>query len=300
MKYYTYLHRRKDNGEVFYVGQGCNRRAFRSWHYDNQDWHKVADVVGYSIEILDKFATKQEAQDAEYLLIQQYRSTGWLVNKQGGHIPPGHNPAPKRRYKKNPATLPQKGYTLLYDIWVKLHDYHSRLKQNPATGCLEVYKGGLHAQGYMMISVIRDLDKKRIMLTGARVAGRIKAKRALVETDFVIKTCSNMKCHNPAHLIVGDMKDLVKVKTKNKRWPGRDGTDRYDRPRYDRADVPTALELLYVLNHTTPECIARFGWTEQQVKHIQSNYNRGAYKWLTHFDSNGDLKPDWKWLYKKQ
>ena len=192
MKYYTYLHRRKDNGEVFYVGQGCNRRAFRSWHHDNKDWHKVADAVGHTVEILDKFATKKEALDAEYLLIQEYKDNGWLVNKIGGNVPPGSSyqaKNPRGRYNTKitgPTTLKAKGYTLLYDVWVKLHNYQDRLKKNPVTNCIEVYKGGLHSQGYMMISVVRDSDMKRMMVTGHRIAGRIKAKRALKEEEYVM------------------------------------------------------------------------------------------------------------------
>lgn len=307
MKYYTYLHRRKDNGEVFYVGQGCNRRAFRSWHHDNKDWHRVADVVGYSIEIIDHFNTKKEALDAEYLLIQEHKDNGWLVNKIGGNILPGTSyqaKNPRGRYNtkiNSPATLKAKGYTLVQDIWVKLHHYYSRLRKNPNNDCIEVYKGGLHSQGYMMISVIRDSDMKRMMVTGHRIAARIKEKRAIREEEYVIKTCSNMRCHNPAHLIIGDKADLNTVMTKNKRWANRrPGSTVYNRPRYDRPDVPTPSELLYVINHTIPECVARFGWTERQIKNIQHNYNRGSYKWLPHFDNNGDLKPEWEWLYKKK
>ena len=63
MKYYTYLHRRKDNNEIFYIGQGCNRRAFRQYHHDNKDWHSVADTIGYTIEIIEHYKTKSQSKN---------------------------------------------------------------------------------------------------------------------------------------------------------------------------------------------------------------------------------------------
>ena len=297
MKYYTYLHRRKDNNEIFYIGQGSKLRAFRQYHHDNKNWHQVADVVGYTVEIIDYYNTKEEALEAEFNLIQQYRNTGWLVNRVGGRVKPfGWHPNTKRKNKAK-VSLKDRGYTLLHDIWVKLDDYNSRLTADPVTGCLEVTSGGLHSQGYMMIGVVHDHDKKRTMTVGARIAGRLKAKRALTSEDFVVKTCGNSKCHNLEHLIIGSADTAAEYRKLNNPVPVKP-TRPANRRRYDRADVPQASEVTYVLNHTIEESMARFGWTKKQVRAIQYNHNRGRYSWLKHFDANTDtVLPEWRWLY---
>jgi hypothetical protein len=65
-KYYVYLHR-DNNGKVFYVGKGCDDRAF---HKENRSscWDKVAKG-GYTVEIFKSGLTESAAFRIENGLI---------------------------------------------------------------------------------------------------------------------------------------------------------------------------------------------------------------------------------------
>lgn len=76
--YYVYLHKRKDNGEVFYVGKG---RGNRAWHFHarSKSWHNIADWCGVDVEIVKNNLTNEQAIAEENLEILKYST---LVNKR--------------------------------------------------------------------------------------------------------------------------------------------------------------------------------------------------------------------------
>lgn len=78
--YYVYLHKRKDNGVVFYVGKGRKDRAKRSRTYKH--WVEVVhEAGGFEFEYFKTDLTESEAFDIESKLINQPLD-GWnLVNK---------------------------------------------------------------------------------------------------------------------------------------------------------------------------------------------------------------------------
>ncbi len=78
MKYYTYIHYRKDNNKPFYVGEGSNNRATNK-RIRNQEWKKVVDTVGYSVEIMSRFETEEEALAHEAFLIETLTSIGHVL-----------------------------------------------------------------------------------------------------------------------------------------------------------------------------------------------------------------------------
>lgn len=81
---YVYLHRRADNGAVFYVGVGRGYRA-RSKRGRNEDWAAVAAACGFSVQILDAFDSVSEAGDAEREVIDLLTSMGVvLANRSAG------------------------------------------------------------------------------------------------------------------------------------------------------------------------------------------------------------------------
>ena len=286
--YYTYLHRRGDTNEVFYVGKGTGIRAYRTYHKDNPAWHDIVARYGYRVEIIEEFTDQKDALIAETELLQKY--AGGLVNKQLRSIVA--KPTKNYKYCKRPINTEK--YTQLGDIWVDLADYHSRLATDKKTGCLEVVRGPLHNQGYMMIGAVRESDRKRIMTTGNRIAGRLKAGRDLAVTEMVLKTCSNPKCHNPEHLMIGNKLDMMKIMKKNDRL-GR-GVGPRER-RYRRNGLISPADLYYIQNHTVEESMARFNFTKNKVRDIQGRIRRGSYAWLHQYDSNGNLKPEFEHLY---
>jgi hypothetical protein len=80
----TYLHRRNDTGEVFYVGKGSPRRS-RARTGRNSHWVHVAQKHGFTVEILARWPTEAEAFAHEVLLIDVFRQlSAPLTNKSDG------------------------------------------------------------------------------------------------------------------------------------------------------------------------------------------------------------------------
>jgi hypothetical protein len=110
--------------------------------------------------------------------------------------------------------------TRIHDIEVNTDYFYRHQVVNPETDCWE-WNAGMHKQGYGMIGAWRVADDKKIMTTTHRVAARIAFDRAIDSKEFVIHTCSNMKCCNPDHLLIGDRYDIHKVMAQNERYrPG--------------------------------------------------------------------------------
>jgi len=68
----VYLHRRKDNNEVFYVGIGTSKKRPYQNTGRNKYWHNIVNSVGYSTEITHKDICKEEACAIEEYLISFY------------------------------------------------------------------------------------------------------------------------------------------------------------------------------------------------------------------------------------
>lgn len=82
--YYVYAHRRLDNDSIFYIGKGCNKRAW-STNNRNDYWHNIVNRFGYSVEILHSNLEEQEALDKECELIKSLNpSTNFTKGGDGG------------------------------------------------------------------------------------------------------------------------------------------------------------------------------------------------------------------------
>ena len=84
----VYLHRRKLDNKVFYVGLGYEKRAY-DFVYRNKFWHNYVKKYGKPlVEIYKDNLTKKEACKIEVNLIKKYgrrsRSKGHLVNLSSG------------------------------------------------------------------------------------------------------------------------------------------------------------------------------------------------------------------------
>lgn len=75
--FYVYIHKRADDGQVFYVGKG---NGYRAWSKSrNKWWHRVVKKYGHTVEIVKEYPTEQEAHAAEIELIAFYRLSGALL-----------------------------------------------------------------------------------------------------------------------------------------------------------------------------------------------------------------------------
>ena len=82
--YYVYLHRRKDNNEVFYVGKGKDNRA-NSKQGRNKWWKNIANKHGFSVEYVKCGLSEDEALELEIKTIKQYRDNNlYLCNVSSG------------------------------------------------------------------------------------------------------------------------------------------------------------------------------------------------------------------------
>lgn len=112
-KFYTYVHRKADTGEVFYVGKGMGYR-----HQDknnrNKHWNNVVSKHGLVVEMVAVFFDEEAAFHHEIELIRQYRADGvLLVNyTSGGEGQSGASPSPEHRAKLS-AALKGKKWTPL-------------------------------------------------------------------------------------------------------------------------------------------------------------------------------------------
>lgn len=85
MKHYTYLHRRADTNEIFYIGKGQRRRAYQNTGR-NKYWKAVVKGCGgFNVEIIAHWENEKQALDHEIFLIwcfKQLQTT--LVNQSDG------------------------------------------------------------------------------------------------------------------------------------------------------------------------------------------------------------------------
>ena len=125
----------------------------------------------------------------------------------------------------------------------------SRLDKTLPGGCWG-WTGGRHRQGYAMHGAIRVSDHKRLMVTGHRIAMRLKLGRAVNSDEMIMHTCSNMACQNPKHLIVGDMADRKKIMKKNNRYPEYHGVAK--------------------VRGITEKQHRNYKWTEDQIRFLRS------------------------------
>lgn len=81
--YYVYVHRRKDNGEVFYVGHGRKRRATSGGDSKTKDWLSIVEISdGYFVEYLHTDLTKKESEQLELEYITNPPDDWILINKR--------------------------------------------------------------------------------------------------------------------------------------------------------------------------------------------------------------------------
>ena len=83
----VYYHRRKDTGEVFYVGIGNNKRPYSKSNRNNY-WSNIVNKVGYDVDIIHTDLTWDESSALEIQYIKEFGrkdlGLGNLVNMTNG------------------------------------------------------------------------------------------------------------------------------------------------------------------------------------------------------------------------
>lgn len=84
--FYVYLHKKKSDGKVFYVGKGRANRAY-DFSRRSRFWNSVVKIHGIEVEIFLKDLSEHEAFSVEVDLISKYgrrQHGGVLVNLTNG------------------------------------------------------------------------------------------------------------------------------------------------------------------------------------------------------------------------
>ena len=169
-------------------------------------------------------------------------------------------------------------YTQYGDVKVKLSAYNAKLLPEDANGCID-WRGPFHPQGYGMFAGLRVGDHKRIMMTAHRLTMKMIVNRPLANNEFVIHTCSNFKCQNPDHLILGDASMRNKVMHANGRAPkpvpGRRRDDRKQNRNYRYTDE----EMIWIRHAHAHDIAAKYNLPVKRAQTLRA-VMRGNYRWL--------------------
>lgn len=132
-KFYTYVHRRADTQEIFYVGKGSRSRAYTT-QWRSTYWHRMVNKYGLVIEIVAYFYEEEAAFEHERDLIAELRANGnRIVNlTDGGDGASGAKRSEETRRrmseaaKRRPPPKPMSAETR-----AKMSASHKGLKQSP-------------------------------------------------------------------------------------------------------------------------------------------------------------------------
>jgi hypothetical protein len=84
----VYLHRKKTDNSIFYVGMGSLKRAYCKQR--SEWWNRIVSKHGYTVEIYKDGLTKEEAFELEIELISKYGridlKNGQLINQTKGGL----------------------------------------------------------------------------------------------------------------------------------------------------------------------------------------------------------------------
>ena len=131
-KFYTYVHRRADTGEVFYIGKGSGKR-FAATQYRSTFWTRIVAKYGIAIEVVAYFFDEIAAFDHERLLIAEYRASGTrLVNmSDGGEGSSGMKMSDKAKQLISTANKGRKREPFSDATKAKMSASHFGKKQSP-------------------------------------------------------------------------------------------------------------------------------------------------------------------------
>lgn len=84
-RFYVYVHRRKSDGKVFYVGKGCGNRS-GSRHGRSRHWHSVDKKHGFTHHVIYRFNNEECAYTMEKAVIDFYGIDNLVNCLPGGGV----------------------------------------------------------------------------------------------------------------------------------------------------------------------------------------------------------------------
>lgn len=99
--FYVYIHRRADDGRVFYVGKGNRYRAWHTGKMRSEYWNRIVEKHGRTVHIAVSGLTNQQAIAIEIDFIKHYGRENLCNMTDGGEGVSGrkHSEEAKRRIR---------------------------------------------------------------------------------------------------------------------------------------------------------------------------------------------------------
>lgn len=171
--------------------------------------------------------------------------------------------------------------TNVFGDLIDLAKFESKKTAMP-NGCIE-YDGIKHRQGYQFVGRICGKSDRYQFITAHRLAMKLKLGRDLDRKEQVIHTCSNVKCVNPDHLVLGNTRDRCQVMKDNGRSPvPQRGKYIRNHKQQNRKYKYTIEEMLFIRDGTNKEIAKRFNVTASKAASMKGAYTSG-YQWLENF-----------------
>lgn len=172
-------------------------------------------------------------------------------------------------------------YTQIGNLLVNVNNYKSKLGTVNSQGCID-WTGPWHRQGYGFFGVVRVSDNKRVMTVAHRIGAMLKYQRELTHDEFVIHTCSNFRCQNPDHLIIGDYAKKAEIMKANGRSNYCGNSPRGPRTparQLNRVYRYSEEEILWMRSASTTEISQRYNVTKRRAACLRWDM-RHRFKWL--------------------
>jgi len=150
-----------------------------------------------------------------------------------------------------------------------------------ANGCYN-WTGATHRQGYGMVGGIRQRENQRFMTVVHRPLMMRHLGRELTHDEFVIKRCSNMRCCNVDHYVIGDYYTQREIMKQNGR-SNTCGSGLFKQAgiyyKQNRKYKYTEDQLRFLRRANTREIAQEFNITRTRACALKA-YARKGFKWL--------------------
>ena len=173
--------------------------------------------------------------------------------------------------------------TQVGNFLVNLPLFYSKQQLDEETGCINWISNCRHKQNYAFFGCYSaDGERRRMMVTGHRLAAQIREGRALDHNEFVIRSCGNSLCLNPDHLIIGGNEEKIEVMRKFDKFdqtfprPKRAGSEYAQKRDYKY----TEEEIRFLRVATPPEVMKRFPHLNRTQAARLRWAARLGYKWV--------------------